>query len=222
MLHLRKLSLALGSAALALGTAGQLSAATITFYDNPGTLTGQRGTLSCTNAGCGFEALLASPGSYSSHKGGIFTVHPPNETNQTAFVNDNRKSGDAAFSVPDADKTENAPSSFSSSALYVLLKIGGGDDFQSLLIRNTSGTVLDLTWAGFTGPSTAEPRTGRGRDKSDKDDEKVTGSGLSHYTEFGSLPPPPPTPAIPVPAAGWLLLGGLGALGAMARARRPG
>lgn len=46
--------------------------------------------------------------------------------------------------------------------------------------------------------------------------------GLYASVRYDPLLPPPPTPtaAIPLPAAGWLLLGGLAALGAAARRRR--
>ncbi|MFN3847725.1 MAG: VPLPA-CTERM sorting domain-containing protein, partial [Paracoccaceae bacterium] len=36
----------------------------------------------------------------------------------------------------------------------------------------------------------------------------------------GDLPPPPPPPPVPLPAAGWLMLAGLGGLAAMRRRKR--
>lgn len=78
---------------------------------------------------------------------------------------------------------------FYSSALYILFKIGGQDP-SHFLIKNTSPGEITVTWNGVSG----------------------IGAGLSHYVEFGAAP-------VPVPAAGFLLLGALGGL-AMVRRRR--
>lgn len=164
-------------------------ASTITFYDDPSGLAGERGTLTCSVA-C--SALFSTPGAYDTSIGGVFTVHPPNETTQTNFVNANHQAGDVSFAVVDANKTDSAPSSFSTNALYLLLKIGGGNTLNSLLVRNEAGIGgLELSWDGNRA------------------------SGLSHYTEFGDLPTVP----IPLPAGGLLLVTALGSLGFAARRR---
>ena len=167
---------------------GLAQAATIdiTVYDDPVGLTGERGTLSCS-AAC--SVLNAEPGVFSPGVGGVFTVHPPNLTNETSFVNANLFPGDAAFAT--GFKTEPAPNPFTTSALYILMKIGGGNTFNTVLVRNeTNGGSLELTWDGNSA------------------------SGLSHVTEFGGAVP------IPLPAGGLLLITALGGLGIAVRRRR--
>ncbi|SMX35953.1 VPLPA-CTERM sorting domain-containing protein [Maliponia aquimaris] len=44
-----------------------------------------------------------------------------------------------------------------------------------------------------------------------------SGGGFSHYTEFGSIPD---MPTIPLPAAGWMLIAGLGGLGVIRRRKK--
>lgn len=142
--------------------------------------------VSCS-AAC--SVLNAEPGVFSPGVGGVFTVHPPNLTNQTNFVNANLFPGDVAFAT--GFKTDPAPNTFTTSALYILMKIGGGNTFNTVLVRNeTNGGSLELTWDGNSA------------------------SGLSHVTEFGGTTP------IPVPAAGFLLITALGGLGLAARHRR--
>jgi hypothetical protein len=63
-----------------------------------------------------------------------------------------------------------------------------GADPNVVVIRNTSGVGQTYSWSGF----------------------EAEGGGLRHYTEFGEVP-------IPLPAAGWLLLAGVGGLAAMRR-----
>ena len=171
--------------ALSVGLA-QAATIDITVYDDPVGLTGERGTLSCS-AAC--SVLNAEPGVFSPGVGGVFTVHPPNLTNETSFVNANLFPGDAAFAT--GFKTEPAPNPFTTSALYILMKIGGGNTFNTVLVRNeTNGGSLELTWDGNSA------------------------SGLSHVTEFGGAVP------IPHPAGGLLLITALGGLGIAVRRRR--
>ena len=104
-------------------------------------------------------------------------------------MNANLFPGDAAFAT--GFKTEPAPNPFTTSALYILMKIGGGNTFNTVLVRNeTNGGSLELTWDGNSA------------------------SGLSHVTEFGGAVP------IPLPAGGLLLITALGGLGIAVRRRR--
>jgi len=79
---------------------------------------------------------------------------------------------------------------FYSTALYILFKIGGQDP-SHFLIKNTAPGMITVTWNAIGG----------------------LGAGLSHYVEFGAAP-------VPVPAAGFLLLGALGGLTLMRRRRQ--
>ena len=76
------------------------------------------------------------------------------------------------------------------SSLAVWVAFKLGNNYA--FVKNVSGSSLTYSWTKSSG--------------SDGD-----GAGLSNITEIG---------VIPLPAAGWLLLGGLGALGAVARRKR--
>jgi len=98
--------------------------------------------------------------------------------------------GDWSFSV------DTAPAGTEYFGYVLAFKTGGG--FKSI-----------STWAAFLLP-----------DDITSGSWSTTGTnGLSHvnlYARLRDLPPPPPSP-VPLPAAGFLLVGALGALGAMRR-----
>lgn len=190
------------SAAAALGLLAAASPATALvmsadLYNDPVALTDLRGTIS-SSAG-GFEVLVDTTPTWDATApgiGGIFTVHPPNEANETTFVNDNRNGGDAVsfsqkINLGDLPNANGEDFDFMSTAEYILLKIGGGNSLNVALIHNLSGGALDLNFSTST-----------------------TGSGLSHYTEFGMVS------TVPIPAALPLFLGALSALGFMGWRRR--
>lgn len=87
--------------------------------------------------------------------------------------------------------------------------------FSPLTTSNVSGT-FDVSEAGITVP---QGQSGTCYD------ENGPVPGISHLSVFvaGGFPPPGPDPEInpiPLPAAGWLLIGGLGALAAVRRRRK--
>lgn len=158
------------------------NASTISIYDDAATNTDLRGTLTCS-VGC--EVLISEPGTYSAVKGQVFTVHPPNDATELAFVNANLTGGDTPYLT--GNKNESPGTSFTSSALYILFKIGNGNTFNAFLVHNTGGNQL-FTWAGNTA------------------------SGLSHTNSFGGTVSP-----VPLPAAGFLLVAALGGLALVRR-----
>ena len=145
---------------------------------------------------CGGDCLgLETGGTWSSTRGDMFTVHPPSDANELAFVN--------TYVDPDflanGTKDNSGATAFTSTALYILFKIGGGNEFATALIHNTSGGLLNFSFTQI-----------------------ATGSGLSHISEFGEACPPdffgcgPPVNVIPLPAGLPLLLSALG-IGAILR-----
>ncbi|MDH2327366.1 hypothetical protein QCN27_10850 [Cereibacter sp. SYSU M97828] len=169
------------TAALALSPLGA-SAATVLLKGSAGGPDVLRGTLTCTPS-C--EGLLLD-GTFSASRSDVFSVHP-SDKGELTFVN-----GKTNEMFEQITKNESPGVTFSSTAAYILLKIGGGNRFNAALVKNTSGGLLTLAYA-------AEKR-----------------SGLSHVSEFGTAVPPAP---VPLPAAGGLLAAGMVALGLLRRRR---
>lgn len=102
------------------------------------------------------------------------------------------------FAVGSATKEDDGSSPFTFNGAYVALKVGQ----MTAYIFNTSGVSQELSYAG--NPA----------------------GGLSHKTTigaFGDTPvgPPgnPPTNPVPLPAAAWMLIAGIGALAGVRRTR---
>lgn len=169
----------LGITAAMLGILGfavvpSASATPISFYNDAGDSTVQF-TLGCgsTNGSCSglLEALLTESGNYDSTgiKGYLFDVHP-SDADERAFVNANTVGGD--YFAGNGTKNESGNTTFSTSAAYFLIKIGGGQQDDEALLRNLSGGSLTLYFTQVT-PS----------------------AGLSHWNAFGTAV------AVPEPAA---------------------
>ena len=185
----RNLLKSLATAAVLAVMAGGANAATvITVDDTYLGIAPFNGTLTCVQT-C--EGLVATgPTVWAMDGAKLFTVHPPSIANETSFVNAATGGG---FVTGTKTDTAGDPFAFTTDALYILMKIGGGkNEAAHFLIKNTFGAGLQISWDAVSGQ----------------------GAGLSHYTTFGVTPPP-----VPVPAAGLLLLGALGGLAALRRRR---
>jgi hypothetical protein len=174
----------LAAGALALTATGANAATVITVDDSNPAEGAIQGTVTCYLSCAGYT----NPG-WSNTNAVMFTTSPDIK-DETAKVNE--ITGELFITGKKTDPANGSMTSFTSSAMYILFKIGGGNELAHFLIRNTSGGSIDISWA-------------KGNDQ---------GTGLSHYTEFGG------TAAVPVPAAGLLLIGALGGLAALRRRRR--
>lgn len=96
-----------------------------------------------------------------------------------------------SFTAADASKEDNGVIPFTISTEYFVLKFGGGPGTQAFF-KNLFGPQ-EMTYAAVPG----------------------VGGGLSHKTSVGG-----PAAPIPLPAAGWMLLAGAGALVAAGRRRK--
>lgn len=158
----------IATCAMTLSLSAANAATFATFYDDATTQTGARFNLITTTDNA-FEVLVAQSGIYDSTAplfGQMFTVHPPNDATELAFVNNNLVAGDSPFAS--GTKDDGVGNNFITSAKYILLKIGGGSTLATALIHNISGGTLDIDFG-----------------------QLGTGSGLSHITEYGSVTPVP-------------------------------
>lgn len=183
--------LAVVGAGMALGTAAQASTIEVwndTQYDVPANTVANRGSVTCTSC----EVLTYNPSSFtfSSTTGELFDG-PTNSGDATEAAWVNTVLG---TSFTTADVTAGKVStgifdsySYTTSAQYVILKIGKNPDYTVLM--NTSGGAMTWSWNNY----------------------KADGGGLSHYITLGDPAP------VPLPAAGLLLLGALGGLAAVRR-----
>lgn len=165
-----------------------------TQYDtNPTNGTADRGDLTCT--ACQVIQYNPTTFSFATDFGELFRG-PSNSgaASEAAWVNSVLGTSFTGANVTAGKVTPVGAgklATFVTTALYIVLKIGENPDYT--IIKNTSATgSMEWFW--------------RGRDGQ--------GAGLSHFVNLGTAPS-----TVPVPAAGFLLLGALGGL-AMVRRRR--
>lgn len=178
--------------ALGLAIVAPANATVIEFYNDASTLNTHRFTLGCGSASgdCSglAEALfdfdtspLGNP-TWSPTTGDVFDIPgSSNPADETAFVNS--ITGESFSTGTQNSGGGSGTVNFSTSAEYVLFKIGNKGGVSYALLHNTD-SALDLFFDATSG----------------------TGSGLSHYTVFGMAP------ATDVPAPNVLALMALGLL----------
>lgn len=193
--HFKRGLAALAVAVFSLVLAAPASANPISFYDDASDTANStlRFTLGCGSASgdCSgkAEALFSTgPSSmWDSSLGDLFELSNSGIGTETSFVNG--ATGET-FTTGTQDGSPNGAAnySFTTSAEYFLIKIGKPPNYA--LLHNLGGT-LELFFKQTRG----------------------TGSGFSHFTEFGGVPDPRVGTAVPAPdvlalmALGILLLG---------------
>ena len=199
-----KLLKTLAAAAFAVvAFAGTSSAATIDLeYSNPGSDT-VRATLSCTKgceawfiSGDDYSAELYSKGFWDPDKGTIVSRgilgDGGNDNNDGTRVAITNKILGTSFSLADRSETGGSGANWTSSAQYLLVWIGTqGQPSESFRYAFIKNFAAN-NYFTWTG-------------------EPGGGGSKSGYDGFG---------VIPLPAAGWLLLAGVGGLAAMRRRKK--
>lgn len=174
-----------GAAAMIL-IVGGAQAATLAVDDTYPGISPIRGEVSCTNDAC-LGLVNKTTQTFSATSALLYGLPNSGAATELAFVN---AATGSSFLAGIKTTANGGSMSFTTDALYILLKIGR--DPNTTIIQNTFGKGLEITWAALGGQ----------------------GAGLSHYAEYGSVS------AVPLPAAGWLMIAALGGLVTMRRRRR--
>ena len=183
-------------ASVKAAVAGAFALGILASTASAGVLTngGGTATVNCTPSCEGVTGGSIAPpvlGSLSLVAADLYAVSPNNEATEAAALN---ALVGTSFVGTDGSKTDAGgvdSLSFATVAEWIVLKLGAGTFF----LHNTSGPVqLDIDYVKAGGSAGA-------------------GGGLSHYTEFG-------TSEIPLPAAAWLMIAGIGGLGFASRKKK--
>lgn len=154
------------------------------------------GTIECT-ASCeaftgagGNGAEPTGAGTLSSLFADYYDGTPSSEAAEANRLSILISGSTGLFSGSDGDRTVGNSGSMSFSTLAEYVVLKIGQ--VAVFVKNTSGGELTIDYTSFPG----------------------AGSGLSHYTEFGEVP------EVPLPAAAWLMIAGLGGLGFAGRSKK--
>ena len=143
---------AVGATLLSLCFSLPANAALLTFYDDAGSLTNERFTVSCT-----LSCEVWNGVDFAGTNGDLFDL--PNNGEQTEIDKVNDLTGESYTSLT---KDDSPNAAFTSSAEYILFKIGKGPNVG--IIHNLSlGNMF--TFTSIAGQ----------------------GAGFSHYSEFGKV-----------------------------------
>jgi len=156
----------------------------ISVYDDGTTTDTLRFTLGCGSAGgdcAGLLEVLISSSTFNPTTGSLFDMANSNPATEAAFVDANTGATFTTGTQTDAGGVANYE--FFTSAEYITIKIGEEPNYA--LFHNLDGT-LDLFFQETEG----------------------TGSGFSHYTEFGGGMSVPEPAELGVFGLGLLLIGG--------------
>lgn len=183
----------LGMAAVIVGVAGMAAAplanaTVVSVYNDASTQDTLRFTIGCGSGDgdcSGLLAVLASDSPYTFDstnplEGSLFSLANQGDATALAFVN--AATGENFSAGTKTDTGGVASLEFSTSAEYFLIKIGTKPN--TTVFHNLNGGMLDLFFKQTSG----------------------TGSGFSHYTEFGTVTVPEPA-ALGVFGLGVLLIG---------------
>ena len=163
----------------------------ITAVSNSGAdANGLRGTVDCTFT-C--SALYYTAGAYGFGNPGEMFDGPSSSGDAAEATWVNSVLGTSFTGTDVGADYQDDGNPFMTDALYVIMKVGNSPDY--LMIRNDSGVAQTYSFFQANGAK----------------------GGLSHSFGLGEVTP---VPAVPLPATGLLLLGGLGGLAALRRRKQ--
>lgn len=175
-----------GAVTFAAMLSSTAQANTLTFYNDAATQDTERFTLECSLGCLGWDGT-----GFSAPDGDLFSLANNSEALEILTVN--ALTGGSFVSLIKTDMGGSDFASFTSSAMYLLIKIGRSPDVTVIL-----NTFVDNVFT-FT-------QTGKG-------------AGFSHVSEFGENIDISPDP-IPLPGGIVLLLSALAGLAGLARMRK--